>query len=172
MLAVLIVFAITRGNVSIAIAGRGEPSLRPPSRINKAPLDFRLLDLRTDSTVMAHSFAGKAVLLNFRETGCQPCRTELPTLNRLYQRTRDTSIMFAIISSQEPEIAGNDSILRQSSLPFYHLGSPIPDVFRADILPRTYILNPRGEIVVEAIGAENWDAESVVKYLDSLKRVR
>ncbi len=46
---------------------------------------------------------GKVVLVNFWATWCPPCRVEMPHLNRIYDKYRDSGfVMLAVNVDQEP----------------------------------------------------------------------
>ncbi len=77
-------------------------SARPdvgPKVGNQAP-DFNLKSLDGKS-VRLSDFRGKPVLVNFWATWCPPCREEMPTLEKAYQKYRDQGVVFLGIDKQE-----------------------------------------------------------------------
>ena len=56
------------------------------ARARPAP-EFRLSDLRDESTVLARSqFAGRPLVINFWASWCVPCRREMPALEAAFRR--------------------------------------------------------------------------------------
>lgn len=53
---------------------------------------FSLADLSGQSVTLA-DFSGRAVLVHFFATWCEPCREELPALQRLATRDRDVTVV-------------------------------------------------------------------------------
>ena len=72
--------------------------LSPPDSRQPFPLDFRLSDLNGD-TVRLSDFRGNVVLLNFWATWCYPCRTEMPSMNAVYQDYRGKEFVVLAIAS-------------------------------------------------------------------------
>jgi thiol-disulfide isomerase/thioredoxin len=166
---VLFVIGYFLGEIMIRENGLVKARLSKLQNREMANFNFTLTDLRTDSVIDKNLFANKVVLLNFWEHWCMPCRLELPSLERLYSSVKDTSIVFAIISTENPDRTKNDISVKKYSLPFFSLDGVVPSVFSGEMVPRTYIINRQGEVVVSEIGAVRWDNESVVLFIDSLK---
>jgi len=149
----------------------------PPARLTITPdssrvqFNFKLTDLYTGQESDSRLFTNKVVLLNFWERWCVPCRKELPSLRTLYNSVQDSTIVFAIISTQDHDSTKADSIIQRVPLPYYHMDGVLPDLLKEEILPRTYIFDQRGKLVAKEFGARTWDDERVVRLIDSLKRL-
>lgn len=107
----------------------------------------------TDTAGKQHrlsDYKGKWVLVNYWATWCPPCLEEIPDLVMLYDQRKDKDLMVLGValqykSSQEvagfvddmlmsyPIILGDESVTKQIG----------PD----EVLPTTFIYNPRGELV-------------------------
>jgi thiol-disulfide isomerase/thioredoxin len=57
--------------------------------------DFTLQD-RDGHAVSLRDYAGRPVLVHFFATWCEPCREELPALNRLHERSAQRAMVLAI----------------------------------------------------------------------------
>jgi thiol-disulfide isomerase/thioredoxin len=138
---------------------------------NKSVLSMSLIDLKTGNLLDTNALKNRVIVLNFWERWCIPCQQELPSLERLNSIVKDTSILICIISTQNQEKTAEEKVVREFSMPFYHLKGILPIPFTDDRVPRTYIINKSGGIVVSSIGASRWDDSTVVKLLDSLKKI-
>ncbi|PUB79471.1 MAG: hypothetical protein DBP01_18085 [gamma proteobacterium symbiont of Ctena orbiculata] len=65
--------------------------LIPVSESRSAP-DLRLPDM-DDEIVDIRSLKGKVVVVNFWATWCPPCRREMPSLEQLYQATKESCVI-------------------------------------------------------------------------------
>ena len=59
--------------------------------VGSAAPGFHATDLRTGRPTTLADYRGKVVLLNVWATWCQPCRVEMPSMERLYRRLGDGS---------------------------------------------------------------------------------
>ncbi len=78
-------------------------SLVEAVRDGKAPpapaLELRTLD--GDREISLASFQGKAVVLNFWASWCEPCKRETPMLQRAYERHRDEGLVVLGVNAQD-----------------------------------------------------------------------
>jgi peroxiredoxin len=61
---------------------------------------FRLIDA-SGAAVSLDAFAGRNVVVHFFATWCEPCREELPALNRLVESARDRNVAVLAIAVAE-----------------------------------------------------------------------
>lgn len=148
-----------------------EPRLKTTDKGKVVNFNFKLRSLHTDSLIDDNFFKEKVVLLNFWEYWCVPCKRELPSIAKLYSSVKDSLVIFAIISTESPDSTKKDEAIKKYPLPFYSMDGIVPDLFRSEIVPRTYIINKKGELVVSEIGAVQWDNERVLGFIDSLKKI-
>jgi len=64
---------------------------------SKAP-DFHAVDIRANRPTSLADYAGKVVLVNVWATWCDPCRLEMPSMERLSQRLAGTDFRVVAIS--------------------------------------------------------------------------
>ncbi len=129
----LILTAILLGSPIFALAANG----------------FMLKDTEGKKHTLAQ-YKGKWVIVNYWATWCPPCLEEVPDLVALYDSRKDKDVMvigvvFDYQSAKEvaeyvddmlmsyPIVLGDDGVTKQ-------IGS-------AEVLPTSYIYNPRGELV-------------------------
>jgi cytochrome c biogenesis protein CcmG, thiol:disulfide interchange protein DsbE len=63
------------------------------------PLELPLLD--GDGTVSLASYRGKAVVLNFWASWCEPCKDEAPMLQEAWERYRDRGVVVVGVNAQD-----------------------------------------------------------------------
>lgn len=115
-------------------------------------------------------YRGNVVLVQFWATYCTPCRTEMPTMNRLIEKMRGKPFKIVTVNMAEP--AGQvREFLDEVPVDFPVLldtdGSTLGrwKVFAA---PANFILDKNGEIIYTLYGAIEWDSEEVVRRLSEL----
>jgi len=92
---------------------------------------------------------GKWVLINYWAIWCQPCRREIPELNALSTEQAASIVVFGVnfdslsiedLRQQSDTVGIEFAVLRED--PSVLLGYPRPEV-----LPTTYLFDPRGKLV-------------------------
>ncbi len=144
--------------------------LSPPDSRQPFPLDFRLSDLNGD-TVRLSDFRGNVVLLNFWATWCYPCRTEMPSMNAVYQDYRGKEFVVLAIASDAQGKEVVSPFVEEYDLTFPVLLDPQDVVGRRlqiSGIPTTYLLDKHGRIAGVESGAQNWNSSKVHRLLDSL----
>lgn len=102
-------------------------------------------------------------LLNLWATWCEPCKAEMPSIERLYGRYRDRGLRVVAVSVDSPgfEQAIKDFIA-EYALTFdvwYDASGDIQRSYRSRGIPSTYIIGRDGLIRLIRQGAVDWDAQ-------------
>ncbi|GMR20659.1 MAG: hypothetical protein BMS9Abin36_1255 [Gammaproteobacteria bacterium] len=148
----------------------GSQTLSPVAKPFPAP-DFNLKD-EDGKSYRLSDYRGKVVVLNFWATWCPPCREEMPSMERAWQKIKDENIVIIGVNVGEDE----DAIFAFTGL--YPVTFPLPmDKDGAVIkqypvmgLPTTYVINPAGKVVFSAVGSREWDDETLLDRLRALSR--
>jgi thiol-disulfide isomerase/thioredoxin len=141
----------------IAMERMGDRPAAGPARF-PAP-DFTLRSLDGAALSLSHQ-RGKAVVLNFWASWCIPCRTEMPTIERLYRRYKDQGLEVVAINLDVLSTAGVEMFLKEVTLTFPILLDPewsTARAYRVLGLPTTYLIDRAGNVVVRETGARDWD---------------
>ncbi|MGA8941397.1 MAG: thiol-disulfide oxidoreductase ResA [Thermoactinomyces sp.] len=112
----------------------------------KAP-NFELSTL-DGKTVRLSDYQGKTVLLNFWGTWCEPCRTEMPALQKAYETYHKKGLVVLSVNIAETDVAVS-SFARQYGLTFPMLMDRERDVTRLyDVgpIPSTFFIDKDGKI--------------------------
>lgn len=109
----------------------------------------------------------KVVVINFWATWCPPCIAEMPSLNKLYQAYNDKVIML-YVSDEANETLLKFKNKNNYSFPVYHSITELPSEFDVTSIPRTFVIDKNGKIVVDKTSAANWFSDNFIKELDAL----
>ena len=119
--------------------------------------DFSLQDLNGDN-VLLKTFKGRTVLVHFFATWCEPCREELPALNRFLERSASNASVVAIsVAEVDPRVRRFFEAMPVDFPVLLDRDRTIAKSWKISTLPTTYVLdaNMRPMLVVEADFA--WD---------------
>lgn len=109
----------------------------------------------------------RVILINLWATWCPPCIAEMPLLQDLYNDYGD-KVDFYFITS-ETELVINGFMERHSyNLPVYQPLVDPPVLLNSRALPTTYVINKKGEIVINKTGVANWNSPKTREILDKL----
>ena len=110
---------------------------------------------------------GKVIFINFWATWCPPCIAEMPSLQELYN-AYDSDVVFLYITNDELETVQKFKDKNNYTFKVYSPRTPIPQEFLTNSIPRTFIINKKGEIVVDESGAIDWFSEKVKTQISNL----
>jgi len=117
------------------------------------------------------SYRGKWVLLNFWATWCPPCVEEMPSLENFYKKNKKNNMTVLAISLDKGDAKTVKAFVKKHGLTFevFHDPQSIASrPFHVSGLPSTFVLNPKGEVVAQAVGGRNWEDPVVVDYFVKL----
>ncbi len=130
------------------------PDFPEPQKGSVAP-DFSLKNLSDGKEVRLSSLRGKAVLVNFWATWCEPCKIEMPSLVDLQKKYGPQGLQIvgvAMDDADDKEISAfahkmgvNYMVLRGTEEVGDHYGG-------IERLPMTYYLDRSGKVVDETMG--------------------
>jgi len=152
---------------SVAIA-KNEP-LHPVKGTPQAA-EFTLLDI-DDKTHSLLKYRGRVVIVNFWATWCPPCRDELPSMERAWKIFKKHDVVLLGINVGEDadtifEFTANYPVTFPLLL---DLDSKVTKSYPVIGLPTSYVIDPEGRIIYQAIGTREWDAKVLIKKILALK---
>jgi len=117
-----------------------------PEKERAAP-DF-LLETLDGGTLRLSDLQGKAVLVNFWATWCQPCRSELPHLVAAYDRYRQEGLEIVAVNLQEDEdtIAGFVEEFGMQFPVVIDRSGDVSDEYRVIGIPTSYFIDRSGVV--------------------------
>ena len=115
-------------------------------------------------------YRGKVVLVNFWATWCEPCREEMPSMNRLRASLAGRPFEVLAVNLAESE-ARIRRFKEQVPLDFAVLmdrDSAAGRAWQARVLPISFLIGPDGRIRYSVVGEIDWTQERVRKTILAL----
>lgn len=144
-------------------------SLTPIPNTPMAP-DFTLGDLNGDAHSLS-DYRGRVVILNFWATWCPPCRREMPSMERAWQQLKKHDVVMLAVD------VGEDLDTVYTFLADYPVSFPLLLDEEAEVvrkfpvrgLPTSYVIDPEGRLVYQAIGGREWDEPEILEKVRALR---
>lgn len=128
--------------------------------------DWKLRDESGD-IINFNDFKGNVLVLNFWATWCPPCIAEMQSLENLYKAYNE-KVTFLFITSDDMSLVQKFKDKKGYTFKVYNLLEAIPKELETRSIPRTFIVNKKGEIVVDESGALQWDSQKSHQLLNEL----
>ena len=132
---------------------------------NAVDLNVRLVDENGDQ-INLMDYSGKVLFINFWATWCPPCRAEMPGIQALFEKVGKENIEFVMITSDRDF---NTSIAYKKkngfTFPIYQLQGQLPQELDSQILPTTYVLNTKRQIVTKEQGMAQYDSAKFESFI-------
>ena len=135
------------------------------NRVQVSTYDWALHGLNT-SNYDFNQAKDKVVIVNFWATWCVPCIAEMPSLQELYNDYGD-KVDFLLVTPDSKEKATPFLQEHGFTMPIYNQVSNAPKEFSTKTIPRSFLVDKKGHIVVDA-GRADWNTKKVRNLLDQL----
>ncbi len=132
--------------------------------------DFTLKDLDGKPHRLS-DYRGQVVILNFWATWCPPCRHEMPSMERAWTQLRKQGAVILAVDVGE-DLDTVYTFLADIPVSFPLLldeDAEIVSRFSVRGLPTTYVVDPSGHLVYQAVGGRDWDDPGVMKTILGLR---
>jgi peroxiredoxin len=119
---------------------------------SKAP-NFSLEQLDGPPLVL-DDLKGKGVILNFWGTWCEPCKAEMPALQKQYDKYKDKGLVVVGLNIGESPIT-IEPFVKELGVNFpivMDRKSEITKLYRIGPIPTTFFISPEGEVAEIFIG--------------------
>jgi thiol-disulfide isomerase/thioredoxin len=107
-------------------------------------------------------YKGKVVVLNFWATWCDPCREEMPAMQRLQDKLAGKLVVLAVDYGEGPPRVGD--FLKKVPVRFTVLldrDTSAATAWKVKVLPTTLVIDPAQRIRYVAVGDVGWDTPPV-----------
>ncbi len=116
-------------------------------------------------------FRGKLVLLNFWATFCAPCREEMPSMERLWQRFKEKGLVIVAINVDRGGADRVKKFVEEVGVTFPVLFDPEGRVrrnYEIFALPTSYIIGRDGRFLGKIVGERRWDEPEFTELFERL----
>lgn len=134
---------------------------------------FNLSNLQGEPVNLA-DYRGKIVFLNFWATWCEPCKEEMPSMQRLYAKMQGRPFEILAISLDVDPLQAVPIFLEQTH---FKIDFPIlqdteqlasKNLYKTTGVPESFIIGADGKVLKHVIGSYEWDSEPIVEYFEKL----
>lgn len=141
----------------------GLPALAFAVDVGEPPPEINLPDLNNGKKISLAALRGKVVLVDFWASWCAPCKEEMPVLESLHKRFKDSGLVIIGVSVDN-EAANAKKFLSsvKVSFPIVHdAGKTVADSFKPPRMPTSYVIDKTGKIRFIHAGFRKEDAKKL-----------
>jgi peroxiredoxin len=150
-----------------------------PMDVGSPAPEFAARDLQ-GRPVSLSQLKGQVVLLNVWATWCEPCRQEMPSMQRLHQKMAAEGLKIVAVSidaapgsTDDTARPGGDvgAFVRQYGITFTVWLDPaggVQQTYRTTGVPESFVISRDGTIMKKVIGATEWDTPDKVDLIRRL----
>ncbi len=120
---------------------------------------------------MSSQWRGKTVVVNFWATWCEPCREEMPSLERLRARLGGKAFeVVAVNVGESPERVARFTRDVPVTFPIvYDRDSTTAKRWKVRGYPTSYVIGPDGRIRYYFVGELDWSRDDVVRTIEAVR---
>lgn len=147
----------------------GMPALALAVEVGEPPPEINLADLSGKKISLA-ALKGKVVVVDFWASWCAPCKEEMPVLESLYKRFKDSGLMIVGVSVDN-EAANAKKFLTgvKVSFPIVHdAGHVVADKFKPPRMPTSYVIDKTGKVRFVHAGFRKEDGKKLEEEVTKL----
>ena len=125
-----------------------------------------------DEEINIQNLDSKLIILNFWATWCEPCKEEMPSLDRLQANKKINNLKIYPINIGKENLNKINIFFAELGIdnlePYFDNPSTLAKTFSLRGLPTTILLNSKGEEFARIIGSINFDDENFINWLKNL----
>ncbi len=147
--------------------GASAAELKPWQGGATPPLTVEDLDGKSHDLA---DYRGKVVLVNFWATWCEPCRAEMPSIDRLRSSLKGKPFQVLAVNMAEP-LSRIEKFTASMPLGFSVLrdrDGSASKAWKAKLLPASYLIGRDGRIHYVAYGELDWTSAAVRERVNEL----
>jgi peroxiredoxin len=140
------------------------------TKIDGVAPEFELLDFEGETHHLS-DYRGEPLIVNFWATWCPPCRAEMPSMQRAWEKIREEGIaMLAINVGENEDMIFPFTAEYPVEFPLLmDLDSKVTQQWKVRGLPTTIVVDPAGRMVYRAVGGREWDSDKILDLVRALK---
>lgn len=146
------------------------PALALAVDVGEPPPEINLPELTSGKKISLAALRGKVVVVDFWASWCAPCKEEMPVLESLYKRFKDSGLVVVGVSVDN-EAANAKKFLSsvKVSFPIVHdAGHTVADKFKPPRMPTSYVIDKAGKIRFVHAGFRKEDGKKLEEEIAKL----
>lgn len=172
--ALLLLSGCTQGQPAKS-TGNTMDSPKPTANVKHADTipDFTVTDLN-GNTFDTKALRGKILIINFWATWCGPCRSEMPDIEKIYEKLGDDVAFIAIdVPEEGMTVDMMKAFLKENKLTF-PVGlddgkNSVADLYKVEAIPTTLFVDPAGVLFFKQVGAFS-SGEEILNKVDEIRK--
>ncbi len=152
--------------------GAMNASVEEPAVVKSFDYNFKIKDLN-GTVIDFNDFKGKTIFLNVWATWCGPCRIEMPSIQKMYDKVDKEKIVFIMLAVDERKDFEKVTKFineKEYTFPVYVPHEFLPDQLMVRVIPTTFVIDSKGKIASKESGAANYDTEEFKSFLEGLTK--
>lgn len=132
--------------------------------------DGALKDMDGKTVRLADYVGEKVIFLNLWATWCPPCKAEMPSMEKLYQKYKDKGFeMIAVSQGEDTKTVTKFLSKHDYTFPiFTDPNNEIAKNYSTGSIPTTYLIDKEGNMLARFVGGRDWFSADAIKLLDAL----
>ena len=125
-----------------------------------------------DKEINIRNLDSQLIILNFWATWCEPCKEEMPSLNRLQANKKIKNLKIYPINIGKENLNKVNMFFTELGIdnlePYFDNPSTLAKTFSLRGVPTTIFLNSKGKEFARIIGSINFDDENFIEWLKNI----
>ena len=126
---------------------------------------------KKDKNINIEEFNGNLILLNFWATWCEPCKEEMPSLDRLQINKKLGNLKIFAINISKESSKKVDKFFKDLGIknlePYYDAPTTLAKTFSLRGVPTSILINKNGGEFARIIGSINFDDTKFIDWLST-----
>lgn len=155
-----------------AVIQAGFVNASPTLSERQEPFDynFTIKDL-AGNKIDFSAYKGKIVFLNLWATWCPPCRSEMPSIQKVFDEVDKTRIAFVMLSlDKDGQLEKVKKFVKKNefTFPVFMPSGYLSDQLNVPSIPTTFVISADGRILYKEVGMRNYNTPKFKKFLNEL----
>ena len=136
---------------------------------NPKPISSVIFEDFSGKEINLTNFTGKLIIVNFWATWCEPCKKEMPSLEKLSQDKKFKNLKIFAVNVEQPNPAKAKKFFENLNIKnleiYFDKNLNFVKAFKLRGVPTTIILNKKGEDFGRIIGEVDFQDKNFLKWL-------